>query len=101
MAPTGLVDMPPHVAMGLGGAADYMQLSPEFLARRALKIVDAFETQMHASGLASFESRMPEAEVLPAVVACAHCSDLVVIGQTDPSGTGSTAASAVPVLMSH
>jgi nucleotide-binding universal stress UspA family protein len=96
VSPTGLVDMPLQVGAGLGGASDYIQLSSDYLQRRAHEIANAFEVQMRALELLSFESRTPQSELLPAMVPLARCSDLVVVGQTPPEQFGSAVARDFP-----
>lgn len=84
LSPTGLLDMPGQVGPALGGAANYIQLSLEYLDQRAQQIADRFEQQVRSLQLPSFEVRVPRADPVPATVAAARCADLVIVGQTDP-----------------
>ncbi|MCW7540900.1 universal stress protein [Aquabacterium sp. A7-Y] len=78
LAPTGLVNLPAEVGWAVLGDLQ------EELRRSATQLADGFAHQAGSSGLVSFEASVLEDEPLPAVVMRARCSDLVVLGQTDP-----------------
>jgi nucleotide-binding universal stress UspA family protein len=84
LSPTGLLAMPAQVGTTLGGSTDFIQLSFEYLEKRAHEIANEFKRQMGKLGVASFEARVVEAEPLPATVMHARGADLIVVGQTDP-----------------
>lgn len=84
LSPTGVLNMPGQVGPALGGAANYIQLSLEFLEERARQIADRFEQQATTLELPSHEVHVPKADPVPATVAAARAADLVVVGQSDP-----------------
>lgn len=85
LSPTGLFEMPVQLGAGLGGATDYIQLSSNYLDQRAREIATEFKAEARKLGVESFEARVAEAEPLPATVMHSRGSDLIVVGQTDPS----------------
>ncbi len=91
LSPTGLLDMPGQVGPALGGSANYIQLSLEYLEKRAQEIAEHFEQQARRLQLPSYEVRTPRAEALNATVVQARSADLVVIGQSDPDVKGAVA----------
>ena len=96
LSPTGLIAMPAQAGFALGGSSDYIQLSFDYLERRALEIVNAFRIEALKHGVSSCEARVEEAEPLPAMAMHAPGSDLVIVGQTDPAYAASPAAGDFP-----
>jgi nucleotide-binding universal stress UspA family protein len=87
VAPTGTVDLPAT----LGAAAslsEFASLAWDTLREQAASAAQAFREQCRAAGLASFEAVVAEDEKAPALVRHAHCSDLTILTQADPSAPG-------------
>ncbi len=72
-----------------GGEA--MQTDPnlavhlDYLRKRAQQALELAEPVARQAGIASFEPRLVEDDPLDGIALQARCSDLVVIGQTDPN----------------
>ena len=62
----------------------------------AHRIADAFKSEMPKHGVTSWEARVEEAEPVPAMVMHSRGSDLLVVGQTDPSLAAAPAAGDFP-----
>lgn len=92
LAPTGLLDLP-----GLPGAplSDLAALAWDSLRDEAERAVDRFRDACHGAGLRSIEALVDEAEPAASLIAHAHCSDLTVLTQADPSAPGHRYARAV------
>jgi nucleotide-binding universal stress UspA family protein len=84
LAPTGLVDLPaaPDAAVALG---DFAALAWDALRDQTERVADRFRDACHAERLKSFEAVIDEADKSESLVRHAHCSDLTVISQADPS----------------
>jgi nucleotide-binding universal stress UspA family protein len=86
LAPTGLVDYPstPEAAATLG---NFAALAWDALREQAERVADRFRDACHAGGLKSFEAVIDESDKAQSLVRHAHCSDLVVLSQADPSAS--------------
>jgi nucleotide-binding universal stress UspA family protein len=84
VAPTGLIDFPsaPEAAAALG---DFAALAWDALRDQTEHVADAFRDACHAAGLKSFEAVVDECDKAQSLVRHAHCSDLTVVSQADPS----------------
>jgi len=91
VAPTGLIDLPAtaEVATPL---AEYAALAWDVLRSQAERATDRFRDKCRAAGVKSFETVVDEADKAPSLVRHAHCSDLTVLTQADPSAPGYRAA---------
>ena len=84
VAPTSLVDLPasPEAAATLGELAARVW---ETLREQAHQATQTFEAACRSAGLASFESVIDEDDKAASLVHHAHCSDLTLLTQADPS----------------
>ena len=84
VAPTGLVDLPsaPEAAAML---TDFAARAWDALRHQAEQSTDRFRAECRAAGLKSFEVVIDEADKARSLVRHAHCSDLTVLSQADPS----------------
>ena len=100
VAPTGLVDVPAssEVATPL---AQFTVLARATLRDHAEQAAERFRDECRTAGVTSFEAVVDEADKAPSLVRHAHCSDLTVLTQADPTGPGLLASMTVPVLMSR
>ncbi|MEO5695743.1 MAG: universal stress protein [Burkholderiaceae bacterium] len=91
VAPTGLIDMPasPEAAASL---AEFAALAWDSLRDQANQAAKGFRDACRAAGLKSCEAVVDEAEKAVSVVHHAHCSDLTLLTQADPTAAGSGAA---------
>ena len=87
LAPTGLVELPVSLRAA-ASMAEFATLAWDSLREQAGQSVALFEEQCRAAGLRSFEAVIDEADKAPSLVRHAHCSDLSVLTQTDPSAIG-------------
>ena len=87
LAPTGLVELPVSLRAA-ASMAEFATLAWDSLREQAGQAVALFEEQCRAAGLRSFEAVIDEADKAPSLVRHAHCSDLSVLTQTDPSAIG-------------
>ena len=87
VAPTSLVDLPasPEVAASLVELAARVW---DTLREQADQAAKRFSETCRAAGLSSFEAVVDEADKAPSLVRHAHCSDLTVLSQADPSAAG-------------
>jgi len=92
LAPTGLLDLP-----GSPGAtlSDLAALAWDCLRDEAERAADRFRAACGSAGLHSIETVIDEAEPAASLIAHAHCSDLTVLTQADPSAPGHRGARAV------
>lgn len=84
VAPTSLVDLPASPE----AAASLIELAAKVwdtLREQADQAAKTFADTCRAAGLASFEAVVDEADKAPSLVRHAHCSDLTVLSQADPS----------------
>ena len=94
VAPTSLVDLPasPEVAASLVELAARVW---DTLREQADQAATLFSETCRAAGLGSFEAVVDEADKAASLVRHAHCSDLTVLSQADPSASGFRAAKEV------
>ena len=87
MAPTGFIDLPasPQAAVPL---AEFAALARDTLRDQAERATQSFRRECRAAGIKSFEAVVDEADKAPSLVRHAHCSDLTVLTQPDPTVTG-------------
>jgi len=91
LAPTGLLDVPAAITAETS-LAQYSSLAWDLLRDRADKATQAFRTACHTAGLKSFEAVVHEAGKAQSLTLHAHCSDLALLSQPDPSAPGIAAA---------
>ena len=84
LAPTGLVELPATPEMAIGLAT----LVTDALRDQAGQATRRFRDECHAAGIKSFEAVVEEADKAPSIVRHAHCSDLTVLSQADPTAPG-------------
>jgi len=86
VAPTGLIEFPaaPEAAAALG---DLAALAWDSLRDQTERVADRFRDACHAEGIKSFEAVIDEADKAESVVRHAHCSDLTVLSQADPTAS--------------
>jgi nucleotide-binding universal stress UspA family protein len=92
LAPTGLLDLPG--APG-GTLSDLAALAWDSLRDEAERAADRFRAACGSAGLRSNEVVIDEADAVASLIAHAHCSDLTVLTQADPSDPGHHAARTV------
>ena len=91
LAPTGLVEMPVSL-QAAASMAEFATLAWGSLREQARQAVTLFDNECRAAGLRSFEAVVDESDKAPSLVRHAHCSDLSVLSQTDPSAIDHRAA---------
>ncbi len=84
VAPTSLVDLPssPEAAVSLAELAARVW---DTLRAQAEQATQTFSEACRAAGLTSFEAVLDEADKAPSLIHHAHCSDLTLLSQADPS----------------
>lgn len=82
LAPTGLIGMPITLDPSAIGALN--QAAIDAMRKEAGLVEAAFRGACEKAGLKSFESVVDEADQAESIVRHAHCSDLCIVGQTDP-----------------
>lgn len=82
LAPTGLIDTAPP-GTPEKAAADYAALAWDTLRDQAEQATQRFSTACETAGLRSFEVVIDEAQRGSSIVEHAHCSDLVIVSQSD------------------
>lgn len=82
-----MTGMSPNVfaAAGLNPAVPPLLLSFDALREESVRALDAFERQVSAIGVASFERRQVEDQAGPGMSMQARYADLLVISQSDPA----------------
>jgi nucleotide-binding universal stress UspA family protein len=95
LCPMGVLPMPAPPSITLE-RPEIARRTYEDIEQHAKGIADAFEADMRGRGVASFESLVADSEALPAIASLARCSDLIVVGQTDPHHAGTGVASDFP-----
>lgn len=91
VAPTGLIDLP----TGLASAATLIEFAGaawDTLRSQAERTADGFRDDCRAADLESFEAVIDESDKAQSLVRHAHCSDLVVLTQADPTAADHRAA---------
>ncbi|HWK84781.1 MAG TPA: universal stress protein [Caldimonas sp.] len=84
IAATGSPDAVVSVNRAVPDNVECVVLSADTLRDEAAALARAFERQCAAAGVASCEGRVVDAGEVEALIRNGRCSDLVVIGQTDP-----------------
>jgi nucleotide-binding universal stress UspA family protein len=94
LVPTGLVDLPalPAAAASLSELAE---ATWAVLRDQAGRLADQFGSACRTAGLSSFQAVVDEADKAQSMVRHAHCHDLVVLSQVDPSLDDHRARSAI------
>ena len=87
IAPTGLLDLPASAAEATS-LAQFTALAWDTLREQAAEATQRFRNTCHAGGLKSFEAVIDEEERAASLVRHAHCSDLTLLTQADPSAPG-------------
>ena len=84
VAPTGLIDLPAsaHAAASL---AEYAALAWDTLRDQAERATDRFRDGCRAAGVKSCEAVIDESDQAASLVRHAHCSDLTLLTQADPT----------------
>lgn len=93
LAPTGVLDLPLEVGPGLLGIDTTTTLLAA-LRRTAGERAVRFREQCGALGAKSFEAVVDDGESVASIVTHGRCSDLVILGQAEPSSTGAVTARA-------
>ena len=84
VAPTGLIDLPVS-AQAAASLADFAALAWDTLRDQAERATDRFRDECRAAGVKSSEAVVDESDKAPSLVRHAHCSDLTVLTQADPT----------------
>ena len=86
-APTGFIDLPaaPQAATPLAELAAHAR---DTLRDQAEQAAQSFRQACRAAGIKSFEAVVDESDKAPSIVRHAHCSDLTVLTQADPTVPG-------------
>jgi nucleotide-binding universal stress UspA family protein len=91
LAPTDLIDLP-ATPLAAASLTECAALVWDALRDQAERAADHFRDACHAAGLKSFEAVIDEAGKAESLVRHAHCSDLTVLTQADPSAPDHAAA---------
>lgn len=87
LAPTGLLRMP--LALEAAAALEsFNTMAWDLLLEQAQSTAQAFRQACAEAGLKSCEAVVDTADVAESLVRHAHCSDLVILGQSDPERAG-------------
>ena len=94
VAPTGLVDLPmlPGADQSLG---EFRAKAGDALRSQAEHATERFRGECRAAGLKSFDAVIEQSDQAHSLVRHAHCSDLTVLTQANPSAPGSRRAQAL------
>src|ERR1700755_2415143 len=87
LAPTGIVDMP-VATESAASLAEYATLAWNTLRAEAAQSVEQCVQPCRAAGCQSFETQVDDEGKARSLVSHAHCSDLTVLSQADPSSPG-------------
>ena len=87
VAPTGLVDLPVSLEAATA-VAGFGALAWDTLRDQAEQATQHFRDACRAVGVKSFEAVIDESDKAASLVRHAHCSDLTVLTQADPSARG-------------
>lgn len=87
LAPTGLVVVPAF-GEGVETLAGFSDRAWETLRDQAQRATQQFSDACRAQGIKSFELVVDEADKAGSLVRHAHCSDLTLLSQADPSAPG-------------
>jgi nucleotide-binding universal stress UspA family protein len=84
LAPTGVIDVP-AAAESAAQLVEFAALAWDTLRDHAKETAQRFREACHAAGIKSFEAVVDEADKAPSLVRHAHCSDLTLLTQADPT----------------
>lgn len=84
LAPTGVVDVPMPIETTTG-LAEFAANVQEVLRGEAQRAARDFRAECREAGIQSFEAVVDESDKALSLVRHAHCSDLTVLTQADPS----------------
>ena len=84
LAPTGRADIALSMSTAVPDGLEFIQLSARYLRGRAQASAERFRAQVEPLGLPSFEAQVVEDQPVDAVVDLGRCSDLVLVGQSEP-----------------
>lgn len=84
LAPTGMADVVLSMNTAVPDGLEIMQLSARYLRGRAEATIATFRTQLKELAPISHEALVTEAEPGDAMIHQGRCSDLVILGQSDP-----------------
>ncbi len=84
VAPTVLIDLPVS-AQAAASLADFAALAWDTLRDQAERATNRFRDECRAAGVKSSEAVVDESDKAPSLVRHAHCSDLTVLTQADPT----------------
>ena len=87
VAPTGLIDLPVS-APAAASLADFAALAWDTLRDQAERATVRFRDECRATGVKSSEAVIDESDKAASLVRHAHCSDLTVLTQADPTAPG-------------
>ena len=87
VAPTGLIDLP-VTADAAASLANFAARAWDTLRDQAERATDHFRDECRAAGVKSCEAVIDESDKAPSLVRHAHCSDLTVLTQADPTAPG-------------
>ena len=93
VAPTGTVELP-LFAEAAAALAELSELTLKALRDDAEQATERFRSACRAAGMKSFEAVVDESDKALSLVRHAHCSDLTVLTQADPSAPGHRLAQA-------
>jgi nucleotide-binding universal stress UspA family protein len=91
VAPTGLIDLPTRLESA-ATLIEFAGLAWDTLRSQAERTADRFRDDCRVAGLKSFEAFIDESDKAQSLVRSAHCSDLTVLTQADPSAADHRAA---------
>ena len=94
LAPTGLIDMPAF-AEPAASLTEFAAAAWDTLRDRAHVCAHRFRNECEAAGLKSFEAVIDESEEAASLVRHAHCSDLTLLTQADPTSPGHSSSQAI------
>lgn len=93
VAPTGIVELP-LFSEAATALAEFSALAWDSLRDHAEQATQRFRDACRAAGVKSFEAVVDESDKAPSLVRHAHCSDLTVLSQADPTTPGHRVAQA-------
>lgn len=96
IAPAGRPDVVASVSSAVPDRVECTLLSAAYLRQCAEEATHRFDRRCQAVGEQAWESRVADDDAVGAVVRHARCSDLVVIGQTDPGARLEDVAADLP-----
>ncbi len=94
VAPTGVVELP-LFSEAAAPLAEFSALAWDSLRDHAGQAAQRFGDACRAAGVKSFEAVVDESDKAPSLVRHAHCSDLTVLSQANPTGADHRLAQAL------